>query len=142
VTVILGHVGKNNLISRFQALNYLDAGDGGASKFNLHSHRSLTSVQDLEQAYKAVPLPVDRTTDVQHVVQAFESDRAIDAEVGTGALGRWSIQSHVDGDGAVQYRWINPDHMARNDAIASIDDRALIKLNVAGLGFCNFDFSF
>ena len=68
---------------------------------------------DLEQADRALFLAERRPAHEQHVVQPFELDGAVDAQVGHGASRQLAVERDVDRARAVLHRRIDADHAAR-----------------------------
>ena len=95
---------------------------------------------DLEQADGALVLAERRAPHEQHVVQPFELDRAVDAQVGHGALRQIAGQRHVHRARAVLHRRIDARDAAFDDAVARVDFGLLADLNVLGLRFRDLDF--
>ena len=89
---------------------------------------------ELEQADGRVGLSEGRASDIEHVVEALDLDRPVDAEVGPGARGQRTVERDFDVNGAVLHRRINAGDAARYDTIAGIDGDDLSGRDVLGLG--------
>ena len=68
----------------------------------------MPSVDQLEEPDGAPGLAVRRPAHVQHIVEPLDLDRAVHREVGSRAARHLALERHVDGDGAVQDRGIDP----------------------------------
>ena len=68
---------------------------------------------DPEEADEALLLPEGGPSDVEHVLQAVELDRAVDGEVRPRALRQLALEGHVDGDRAVLRGRVDARDLAR-----------------------------
>src|SRR5207253_9708629 len=86
VRVVRGHVGQNHLIPDLEAREHLDRVHRALPELHLHALGVHAVALNLEQADNALILAEGRATHEDHVVQPFELDRPVDAEIRHGAL--------------------------------------------------------
>ncbi len=95
-----------------------------------------------EDADRRAVLGKGGPADEENVVEPFELDRAVDAQVGTGAFRERAIECDIDRDGALFDCGIDADDVTGNDAVARIDRGRLIDLNILRLGLGDLDLRF
>ncbi len=83
------------------------------------------SSASLKRLDDALLLTVGGPPDVEDVVEPFELDRAVHAEVGPRALRQLALQRHVHRDGAVLHGRVDARHAAGDDPVARVDRRRL-----------------
>ena len=79
-------VGENHLVARLQAVHDFDRVDGAAAEFDGSAHSFGAARDKFENSDRAIFLAESGAADIDHVVEPFEFDRSIDAEVGARAL--------------------------------------------------------
>ena len=142
VTIPSGHVRQDDLITGLQPFKDLDGGDRTLAEFDRNAHRMSSVLDQLEQCDGPLLLTENRTTDMDHVLEVFELDGSIDAEVGSNAFGQLALEGHVHRDSPVLNSRVDTNNPSRNMAVASVDVRCLAILNILGPGFSNLHFSF
>ena len=135
-------VGKDDLITGFEAADDLDRVDGTAAEFNRRADRFRAARDEFENSNGVVLLAEGRTADVDDIIETLEFDRAVDAQVGARAFRQFAIEGDVHPHRPLIDRGIDAHDMAGDDAIASVDGGGLIDLNVFRLRFGDFDFGF
>ncbi len=103
-----------------------------------HTNRFAVGGQ-FEDANRRSVLRKGRPADIENVVEPFELDRPVDAEIGARAFRECAVECHIDRDGALFDRGIDADDMAGNDPVASVDRGRLIDLNVLRLRLRDLD---
>ena len=86
VTIPSGHVRQDDLITGLQPFKDLDGGDRTLTEFNRNAHRMGSVLDQLEQCDGPLLLTENRTTNMDHVLEVFELDGSIDAQVGSDAF--------------------------------------------------------
>src|SRR5215471_21243668 len=87
-----GHVGDDDAVANGEPVDYLDGVHGSATELHVHAVGIAVTPLDLEQADRAFRLAVGRATDVEHVLQAIDLDRAVDAEVRARAIRQRTVE--------------------------------------------------
>ncbi len=115
----------------------LDRVHGAAADAHLDALGVTRGVDHLEERDRALLLAERRAADLQRALEAFQLDRAVDAEVGHRAARQRRGQAHVNGDGSIRGGRILAAHAAGHDAVARVDLRQLAHFDVLGLRFRN-----
>ncbi len=76
---------------------------------------------EFENADGGAVLGEGRAADEEDVVEPFELDRAVHAQVRARALGKLAIEGDVHRDGALFDRRIDSHDVAGDDAVAGVD---------------------
>src|SRR5690349_12939464 len=126
------HVGKNDLIAFIQSAENFYCIHRTASQLDGDARRALAVGIQLEHAYSAVFLAKRWTSDELDVGEPVEVDSSIDAQIGPFP---WcvAIQLYIDGDCAVDNRWVNAHDCSVDQSIVRIDRCRLAKGNVLRL---------
>src|SRR5690606_25818520 len=93
----------------------------------------------LEDADRAVGLAVHRAAHVDHVVQPFHLDHAVDAEVRPRAGRQLALERHIHADRARRRRGVDPYYAAGDDSVSRVDGRRLAERDVPDLGLRHAD---
>ena len=117
-----------------QALDDLDRVHRALAELHLARRASSPPSVQLEEADRALLLPERRPSDVQHVVQPFELDRAVHAQIGPRALAA-ARPSSATSTVIVPFCTAGSirDHLSGDDAVARVDGGGLADLDVLGL---------
>src|ERR1039458_1447601 len=148
ILIVLRHVRQNYLVPHPQAVFDLDGVHRAAAEGDLHLVGVLAVGLQLEQRNGAVLLPEHGPAYEHHVVELFQLDGAVHAQIGPGAGRKRPLERHVHGDGAVHDGLLD----ARNEAVnqtgrsasrqPGIDDRGLSGSDVLDLGFGDLQLGF
>src|SRR5258708_27058535 len=106
------HIGQNYRVAFAQAFNNLDRVHGGAPNFYGNTNRAFAIGIKLKQADRAIFLAGRRTANGENVVEMFQINGSIDAEVGSCSLGEFPGQLYIHGDGAALNGWVDAHHRA------------------------------
>src|SRR5712692_2719875 len=140
IRIPLGHVRKNDFISGLQPVEDLDGVDRTLTQFDVDAHSFRTIVYKFEQADGAPGLAIYRPTDVEDILEIFDFDGAVDAEVWAGTVRERAGDGDVHSDGAVLHGWFGARDLTGDDSIARVDGSFLADGNILGLRFGDFDF--
>ena len=135
-----GHVGEDYFVADFEALENFDGVDGTLAELDVDADGFRAVVDQLEQTDGAVRLAVNGAADEENVLEIFEFDGAIDAEIGAGAKRERLDDLDVDGDGAIYHGRVDAGNPTVDDAVARVDGSGLADGDILGLGFGDFDF--
>src|SRR5215213_22806 len=135
-----GHVGQDDAVAFAQTADDFDGVDRAAPEFHLHALGGiglLGRAEQLEQAHRAALLPERRAPDIQDVIQPFEFNRAIHAQVRPCPPGQRSGERDVHEHRAVLRGGIDARDAPFDLAVPGIDGRLEANLEVLGLRFRN-----
>src|SRR5437762_6157899 len=79
-------IGKDDLVARIEAAHDFNRIDRAFAEFHRRAHGFVAAGHKLEHPNGVVFLAERRPADKHHVVESFELDRSIDAQVGTRAF--------------------------------------------------------
>src|SRR4026207_1479396 len=96
-------------------------------------------MDELKHSDSVVLLPERRATHINDVIEVFELDCSVHAEIGSRAFRQRLIEGDLDGYGPLLHCWIDARNMTIRRTIASVDYRFLFELNILRLGFSDFD---
>src|SRR4029077_15089515 len=130
---------EDDLISGLKTIQDLNGIHGALAELYRSARRFRGAVDELEHADGVVLLPECWPAHINDVVEMFELDCSVDAEIGPRAFRQRLIKSYFDVHRPLLYRRINPRNVAIGDSIASVDDRFLTYLNILRLCLSNFD---
>ena len=119
-----------------------DGVDGAAAELHRRANRFGTARDEFENADGAVVLAKSGPADVDDVVESLELDRAVDAQIGARAFRQFAVDRHIDRDRSLLHRGIDADDVAFNDAVARVDRRLLVDLNIFRLRLRDLDLRF
>src|SRR5215469_10027274 len=123
-------VGKNYLIPRLEPVYDLNGVHRAFAQLHRSTHSFRTAVDQLEHSHGVVFLAESRTPYVNDVVQMFELDGSVDAEIWPRAFRQRLIKRDIDRHRPLLHCRIDSRNVAVCNAIASIDDCFLADLNV------------
>src|SRR4029434_9334164 len=78
------HIGEDDLIALAEPAQNHDVAYRTAAELHLHALGVAPTVDKAEQTDGTVLLPQRGTADIQHVVESFELNRSVDAQIGSG----------------------------------------------------------
>src|SRR3954469_3216416 len=107
VCVVCRHVGQNHLVADLEAGEHFDGVHRAPSQLHLDALRVHAIVENLEETDLALVLAEGGAAHEQDVVQPFELDRAVDAQIRNGAFGQRAGQRHVHRPRAVLHRRVD-----------------------------------
>src|SRR6185503_18168769 len=90
--VVSRHVGQNNAVAFFESVEDLYLRDGRSADFDLNAGGGCAAGVDAEQADGRVFVSERRTADIEHIVQAFQVDGSVNAQLWDRARRQRSIQ--------------------------------------------------
>src|ERR1051326_6129267 len=95
VIIVRGHIGQDHPVSYLQSFLDLDRTYRAAAERYLHRIGILAVRIDLEEPHRAVLLPEDRTPHIYHIIQFFQLDRPVHAQVRPPYRGQLAAQRDV-----------------------------------------------
>src|SRR6185369_6644618 len=140
--VPLRRVGKDDSIAFLQSVHYLYRIDRRAPKSYLNASGARPVRIDLEQTDRAVVLPVHGPANIKDILESFEFNRTVDAQIGNRAFWQFAFERRVNRSCAVLNRRIYTNYSSRNYSVARVDCDGLPELNVLGLSFSDLEFRF
>src|SRR5207247_8770165 len=87
---------EDDLISRLKTIQDLNGIHGALAELNRSARRFRGAVDELEHADGVVLLSECWPAHVNDVIQMFELDRSIDAEIRSGALRQWLVERNFN----------------------------------------------
>src|SRR5579862_2267229 len=87
-----GHVGDDHAVTGRETLQHFYSRHRALAQLYCLPNRRVPIRPDLEQGDGAVGLTERRATDIEHVVQSLDLDRAIDAEIRSRARGERTLE--------------------------------------------------
>src|SRR5437588_207547 len=136
--VITRHVRKNHHVALVQTFKNLDGVHRSAPNFHRNPHAALVVGIKFEQADGAALLSEGWTSDVKNIVEAFQIDSSVHAQVGTSSLGKVAGEFHVNRDGSVLNGWINTHHVTSHGSVMCVHKCRLADLNISRLRLSDF----
>src|SRR6516164_2038654 len=88
VGIPIAHIGKDDHVARVEALQYLNRVDRSAAKLDIDANCFRAVTGELEKADSGFGLAMNRPADIEHVLEIFEFDGAVDSEIRTRAGGK------------------------------------------------------
>src|SRR5213082_3566225 len=128
-----GHVGDDDFVALFEAVENLDAGQRRAAELDAGSHCFRTIIDDPKKVNAAVRLAVYRASDEENAIQPFDVDRSTDIETGGDSL-RDSIKGDVHGARIVRLGANVGDAPFADSAILRCDCGILAGFQAGGQG--------
>ena len=116
--------------------------DRALAKLNGSAHGVRCAVDEFEHPHGVVFLPERGTSDVNHIIEMFELDGAVDAEVGSRAFWQRFIKRNFDIHRSLFHCRIYARDVAVRDSIARVDHGFLTDLNVLRLSLGDLDLRF
>src|SRR4051794_9799779 len=111
VTVVGGHIGEDYLVSNFESVLDLDGVYCALAQRHLDLIRVLPVRLQLKELNGAVLLSEYRAPDEYYVIEAFQFDGSVHAEIRAQHARRRRVlahdQRHIHGDRPVEDRWID-----------------------------------
>src|SRR5882724_1168333 len=133
---------KNHLISRLQAAQNLNRVNRALAKLNGCAHSFPAAVDELKHSDGVVLLAKRRTTHINDVVETLELDCSIHAKIGPRAFWQRLIERNINSNCSLLDCGIDARDVARDSAVAGIDHRALLNLNIFRLRLSDLDLRF
>src|SRR6266436_8184715 len=133
---------EDDLISGLKTIQDLNGIHGALAELYRSARRFRGAVDELEHADGVVLLSECRPAYVDNVIQMFELDGSVNAEIGPGAFRQRLVKGDFDIYSPLFHCGIHPRDMTVRDTVAGVDYRLLTDLNVLGLGLGNLDLGF
>src|SRR6266436_900220 len=121
---------EDDLISGLKTIQDLNGIHGALAELNRSARRFRGAVDELEHADGVVLLSECRPAHVNDVVEMFELDCSVDAEIGPRAFRQRLIKSYFDVHRPLLYRRINPRNVTIRRAVSGVDHCFLTNLNI------------
>jgi len=121
-----GHIGENHLIADLQALNNFDGVYGAAAKFDGDANGAFAIINELEERGLALGLALDGPAHIQNIVEVFELDGAVHAEIRARPRRKRIVECDIHGDSAVLDGRVHADDVTFDNPIMAINFSELI----------------
>src|SRR3954451_9398408 len=125
-----------------QTVDDLDRVHRGSPKPYWNSVRFLPVSIEAEQRNRAVRLPENRTANVHDLLQSFQLDRSINAQVRSCSGWQGSFKAHVHGHGPVLRGRVYTGYSTRYRSVTRIDLSNLSREDILRLSLGNLQLSF
>src|SRR5436190_1055610 len=119
--VPLGHVGDDHAVPDREPLEHFYRIHGSPSEFHVDAIGFLSIFGNPEEPDRALGRSVGRAADGHHVRETLDLDRAVHADVGTGALGQLAVDRHFHHDRTLLRAWVEAHDVPFYDTVARVD---------------------
>ncbi len=114
---------KDDLVARLETARDFNGVDGALARVSPACGPLRSCRNKFENSDGVVFLAKSRPADINDIVQSFELDGSIDAQIRARAFGQIAVERHVDRDGSLLDRGIDADDVAVHHAVSRVDRR-------------------
>lgn len=130
-----GHVRQDDLIANVKSAQNLNGTDGTTTQLDGNTRGGPAVLGEFEQADGAIRIGLHWFAHVQDIIEPFQFDRSFHTQIRPRAAWQNSFHGDVDSYGAGLNGGIDAHNATGDQAVAGIDDGALLQLDILGLGF-------
>src|SRR6266513_4926883 len=132
-------IGENDLVARLKTALNFNRVDRALAKFHRRAHSFRAAANQFEHTHGVVLLTEGWPAHINDVIEVFELDCSVHAQIGARALRQRLIEGNLDSYGSLLHCWIDARNVPLRSTVASVDYRFLFDLNILRLRFSDFD---
>ncbi len=130
---------ENDLVARLKTALNFNRIYGALAQLHRRADSFPAAVDKLEHAHGVVLLAKRRAAHINDIIETLELDCSVDTKIGARAFRQRLIERNFDSDRSLLNCRIDACDVTIDRAIACIDHRMLIDLNILRLRFSDFD---